>query len=288
MNKNNIILIFIGCVFNIAILQGQVIHYGFSETSGSIFSTEVGVDDASTQGDTGAASTTTLNSAGLVGSGIKMDGNWGATLGNTSSPFKATGDFTVTMWVNLAVAQPNLTRLIDATNDNGAIGIARGWRILVNNGNQLALQLNDNGAGANINTTFTGLNELHIGDWSFVALRYNSSTGTAEMTSLHIGNDITEITVSENTLSASADVGSIVYGAGATPRLGMNQSGVGAYYNGSMDELRLFDSLLTDEGIAGVFNADIAAIPEPAVYSSLIGLLAFLLVASRRRLSRSK
>ncbi|MEM6748861.1 MAG: LamG-like jellyroll fold domain-containing protein [Planctomycetota bacterium] len=262
----------------------QVVQYSFDETDGGV-PTPI-VDSIgppfSSGGQSGALN---LNVAGVLGSGASFDGvNDVAGTGGASSEFKIAGDFTYTMWVNLPSLAPNVQdRLIDATNSNSGIGAAQGWRLLLNPGGagnafKLQLQANGNNQAGNVNASFTGLRDVQSdGSWTFIALRYDAD-GQATVSVLYDSDTgVDAALVATNSASVGSD-GSLTYGGLAAPRIGANQNGSGAYLTGLVDEIGLWDEVLSDEELAGVFTA---VIPEPAS-ASLLALGAVLAVRRRR------
>ncbi|MEM1165559.1 MAG: LamG-like jellyroll fold domain-containing protein [Planctomycetota bacterium] len=263
---------------------GLIASYTFDETDSGV---PVSIIDSAGPifSSGGAAGALDLDVDGILGSGVAFDGNDDvAGLGGASSEFKQTGDFTVALWVQLPSLAPNVQdRILDATNSNSGIGGAQGWRLLVNPGGAgnaftLQLQANGNNQAGNINTTFGSLRDLQsTGGWSFIALRYDID-GEASISVLYDSDAFASAAlVSTNTQSVASD-GALSYGALAAPRLGANQSGTGGYFSGRMDELRLWNTVLTDAELAAEFNG---VIPTPA--SLPIFVVASVGLAARRR-----
>jgi hypothetical protein len=172
------------------------------------------------------------------------------------------------MWVNLA-STPNVQdRLIDTTNSNGAIGGAQGWRLQMNAGAgaglKMQLQAKRSGSASNINTTFGSLRDLQANAWAFVALRYDADGDAAVTLLFDTDLNVDAAAVAANSQATGA-IGNLTYGGGAVPRLGSNQSSVGKFFDGSMDEVRLYDTALSDAELAEVY-----AIPEPATALLLV------------------
>ncbi|MCF7817602.1 MAG: LamG domain-containing protein [Kiritimatiellales bacterium] len=184
-----------------------------------------------------------------------------ATAGISNSEFKITSDFTVTMWVNLNGAPATRTRLITTANANtGGLG----WRLLLaggstSNSNKIAFE------GGAINNTFTTLQDVQQGAWTFVALRY-ANDGNATATVLYesqLGGDTA--LVASNSASV-ASVGAMSYGELAVniPRIGVTQSVTATpRFHGAFDEIRLYNTALTDGELSALFNSS-TVVPQTA------------------------
>lgn len=264
---------------------GLIVHYDMEETSGpTVFDSVVA---PASDGTIGGNSFPVQDSPGFIGNGIQFvdTGADGGTDGGTirlgtagGTEWKATGDFTATMWVNLASVPNVQDRLIDTTNSNGAIGNAQGWRLQMNAGAgaglKLQLQAKRSGSASSINATLGTLRDLSTDLWTFVALRYDAD-GDATVTLLfETDTNVDAAAVVANSQSTAA-IGGLTYGGGAVPRLGSNQSSQGKFFDGSMDEVRLYNTALSDAELAAVF-----AIPEPA---TALMMLALAGLAFRRR-----
>ncbi|MEM7682331.1 MAG: LamG-like jellyroll fold domain-containing protein [Planctomycetota bacterium] len=262
---------------------GQIVQYSFEETDAGQLAQPIVDSIGPPFSNGGQGGALNLNVAGVLGSGASFDGvNDGAGTGGAASEFKIAGDFTYTMWVNLPSLAPNVQdRLIDATNGN-AISSAQGWRLLLNPGGagnafKLQFQANGNNQAGNINASFPALRDVqNDGGWTFIALRYDAD-GQASVSVLYDSDTgVDAALVALHSASVASD-GSLTYGALAAPRIGTNRNATDKFLTGLVDEIGLWDEVLSDEELAGVFAT---AIPEPA---SISLLAAGALTAWRRR-----
>lgn len=88
----------------------------------------------------------------------------------------------------------------------------------------------------------------------------------------------------ENAYTAQSDSNFI--GGGSNPLTIGHRYGGGDYFNGLMDELWVFDTVLTDEEIRNLYENNLPGvkvdIPEPQAYSLLLGLVGLAACMQRR------
>lgn len=242
--------------------QDPIIHYDFEETSGTIL--DSGVGDINTDGTLEGVTPPDPNVTGRFGSGIRFvdtgndaDGDGGSLRCGTAAAteLKVTSDFTCTLWVKLDRAPQLLDRLIDSTNADGSVNIIRGWRLLMNDlgaPRKLVLHANQDGAGDRVKQTMGSLRDMPIDEWVFIAVRYDTD-GDAQVTLLYDSDTNVDAAFIQTHTQAVPAVGPLTYGANARPRLGSKQSGNGAYLDGLLDEFRLYERVLDDAALAGLY-----------------------------------
>ncbi|MEM6748860.1 MAG: sulfatase-like hydrolase/transferase [Planctomycetota bacterium] len=257
------------------------VYYGFDELAGPVVA-DGGFNSIATDLSL-PGSGVDPSVPGVRGSAMALDGTTGVSLDGDLDEWKPAGDFTTTFWVNLASHPDVQNRLIDSTNNNGAISGSSGWRLLVDNGSpagalKVQLQANDGTPGGEINATFSSLRDLTIGEWAFVALRYDAD-GDASLTLLYDTDTADVATLAQETQSVAA-IGNLPYGPNATPRLGAAQDGLSKFLDGSFDELYLYDWALSDEQLLRAFMLDLAP-PGDANLDGVVDLLDFDVLAQR-------
>ncbi|MEM7682332.1 MAG: sulfatase-like hydrolase/transferase [Planctomycetota bacterium] len=257
------------------------VHYGFEETAGTS-AADGGFNSIATDLSL-PGSGVNLNVQGVRGSAIALDGTTGVSLDGDLDEWQPAGDFTTTFWVNLASAPQVQDRLIDSTGATGPISGLSGWRLLVHNGTgagslKMQFQANDGTSGNQINATMSDLRDLAIGEWAFVALRYDAD-GNASVTLLYDTDTADLATLAQETQSVAA-IGDLPYGASTVPRLGTAQGGLTKFLHGAFDELYLYDWALTDEQLLQAFLLDMAT-PGDANLDGVVDLLDFDVLAQR-------
>lgn len=133
----------------------------------------------------------------------------------------------------------------------------------------------DTRGGVNGWSSFTGSGGVvgseaaSIGVWTFVAIVYDQTAGTA---TLYVnGNAYTQTGVASG------------YGWGFT-RIGMNPS-FGEYFSGTIDEVFFFSAALNRAQVDNIrLNGVLAAVPEPSTALLLAGGLGLIVLFGRRRM----
>ncbi|MDP1955177.1 MAG: tandem-95 repeat protein [Polaromonas sp.] len=194
--------------------------------------------------------------AGTSGTAIQFDGK-GATLAVDPAELDPiTGSATISFWINTTqklstdAAQFGGTDIgwnrpsVIGSEQNGAVNDAQ-WGWLDNNG-RIGLNVGDT-AGAKSTTIISD------GTWHFVAMTRNATTG---QTQLWVDG------VLESTVTAGGLAGTItnVFGIGFTNGVYGNfdrRIDNDKYLNAGIDDLRIYDSVLTNEQVRSVWNTEI-------------------------------
>ncbi|MEM6855950.1 MAG: LamG-like jellyroll fold domain-containing protein [Planctomycetota bacterium] len=262
-----------------------VVNYSFEETTPSTF-----VDSVGGESNGATSGGVQFDVPGVSGSGIRHDGvDDNIQAGPNSSEFKRTGDFTLTMWVNLEnQSADTLDRIITTSNFNGSFNDnGSGWRLIVNDvggdTNRVALQAASSSSGRKtFASAFTDVRGLQADGWNLVVLRWDEGAN-AELTVLYdtdLNSNTLDATFVDSN-SATRDISGLDplnYGGGAIPRIGSNQSASANLLPAAFDEIAFYDTVLTDAEIASIYTT---IIPEP---SSLVLLaIGAGLVTARRR-----
>jgi hypothetical protein len=200
----------------------------------------------------GAAITTTVGESKFGGGGLKLDGtNDYVDFGDI-----ALGAFSVSAWIKPDVLG-SLDGIIlgDAANKN--------WiRVETGSSTNAVVKNNDNDAAT---ISLTASPEFTNGEWQHVVVTRDGTTGNVTF-------------YRNNVLVAS--------GAGNTDTftpefIGHKLSGTAAnYYDGVMDEVRIYSDVLTTSEIEGLFTSN--AVPEPSS-TALLGLGGLALILRRRK-----
>jgi hypothetical protein len=197
---------------------GLVAAYAFDEGSGTVAA------DASGNGNTGTLAGVAWTAAGRNGAAVSFDGAGGAITVANSPGITLTGGFTVSAWVNPAALNGYQTILIKETTGNGSY-------FLQTLGNEVDSGIFDGTAFREHVTT--GAN-LAPGTWYYLAGVFDDVNNTF---TIYLNG--TPILSEAETSSMLVNNQDLVFG----------QSHVGERWNGIVDDLRIYDSVLSQAEI---------------------------------------
>ncbi|MDR4507113.1 MAG: LamG domain-containing protein [Candidatus Brocadiaceae bacterium] len=211
-------------------------HYKFNEGSG------LAATDSSGNGNNG-----TINgaewSAGQSGAGLEFDGV------NDSVDFATnlgiSGELTVSAWVYPTVAPNGDGRVIASTYEwNNTASLRRGWSLGIDNGSTDRIQFMvydrlGKSASTNIDNFFAD----NLNRWTLVTGVFKPS----QYARMYVNGTM----VSEETVDVPA---AIAYAAGTNLRIGMraDSSSLGMW-RGGIDEVRIYDRVLTNKEISDLY-----------------------------------
>ena len=208
---------------------GLVGYWRLGESSGTVACDSTGHNNGTyvgrvTLGEPGAIS-------GDPDTAIALDGTGQVSIPSASS-LNVGDDFTIEAWIRRATTKTGNDEVI-ASKQNGA------WVLMFNESDQLTLRRSNvaDVATANVATTDTG--------WHYVVATKNGPS-----THLYIdGKDVTG-TVANQTMENN------------TEPLAIGQSSNNAYFNGSIDEVALYNQVLTPTQITTHYNTATPTKPE--------------------------
>lgn len=214
---------------------GLVAAYGFDETSGATAA------DASGQGNPGAVTGATWTAAGHYGGALSFNGanNW-VTVGDSPS-LDLNGTLTLEAWVYPATAMSGSKTVAVKANGGGKVYWLRANNI--SGHPEGGIQQ----SGGPLRTE--GTSPLSPQQWSHLAMTYDGAQET-----LYVNGQA----VSTQTLS-----GPILTSGGALLIGGQPGGGYGAFFQGILDELRIYNRALSPAEIARDAKTPIAS-PVPA------------------------
>jgi len=240
-------------------------YWSLNETSGT------NAYDISGNGNNGTLYnfTGTYWVTGKYGNALKFDGvDDFVNFGNDSS-LNFSSDFAITFWVK------NYDTLLDGYpldkyDDVNEFGISIYGRTRAgfdlewsaNDDYEYSIDMNDGELGGN----------TYDGDWHFVAIMKNSTHGI-----LWLDDNSTTVSANVSDINTVADMISGAY-------YNENSGALSSWYNGTLDELRLYDSVLTDEEVGNLYlyNSLVAPPEEPEaptyVGSALVPLIGLVMV----------
>lgn len=198
----------------------------------------------------GGANGTLFGGASIIGGALLLDGSSGyvETLGNHIVP--TSGNFTISMFARQTVSSNGFVELIS----QGDLGS----RFFFGHDPAGNFRVAPNNSSSSLFPTDGGYHNY--------ALTYQGSTAN-----LYVDGALVE------TFSG------ISYGAGGTnTRFGRQFDPFGEYFNGLIDDVRIYNSALSSAEIHAIANP-VAAIPEPETYAMLLAGLGVLGFAAHRR-----
>ena len=210
---------------------GLVAAYSFNEGSGTT------VHDLSGNGNNGAISNATWSTAGGSGGALSFNGTNSYVTINDSNSLNLTNSMTLEAWVDPKSATGYEDVLIKETPSSGLNYALYGSNsnsdpaanIVLSSGNQSAA----NPSGLPLNT------------WSFLAATYNGSS--------------LALYVNGNLVKTTSVSGGITTSTGALQIGG--DSGVGQYFKGLIDEVRIYNQALSQTQIQTDMNTPVANTP---------------------------
>jgi hypothetical protein len=211
---------------------GLVAAYGFNEGSGLV------AGDASGNNHVAAlVGGVTWTTTAISGNAIQLDGTTGHV--SVSSPGMPTGDFTASVWVNLAstTAWQNVMEMLGPSSS--------GWELDLEPGGQLTLWTNGL-------LRFTTTATVPPNTWTYLTLRRQGSTWQAFI------NGVTQPqTGTDGTVFA---FGSCPFHIGVDADIGCTGA-LNGYLQGRVDEVRVYSRVLSDTEIQLDMNTPVDGEP---------------------------
>ena len=201
-----------------------VLHYPFAETSGT------SISDASGNGNTGTILTGTW-AAGHDGNGLAGTANCG-----NGSSINALGPLTVAMWIKPAA----LTGCLAYKSDNDG---SAGWFFGLDNAQGLKITVVRSSIDAYIRAPYG----FSVDTWHHVAATWD---GNATTPGLQLYCDGQPLTVE----SSSTGNGTHTTDAAYALELGTYRQGTSGAFNGTYDDVRLYNTVLSQQEINALYT----------------------------------
>jgi hypothetical protein len=293
-----------------ALAVDPLYQWKFTNGSGANTGTSSGGTLVTNVAWTGTTGTPTAPTSGsLVSGGISgtvgddslwtyngQDNWYGSNTGNAEavSNLNLTGltQFTITMWVkrnggnNCSILNIGSTTAPDGTSNPGiSLGLTGNWA-------------NGVSIGVNGNTGWSGNNAWggYTSGWVFLAFACNTTEwnwwapsmaalygGAENNAALLVGSGSTSVTVASNIAIGGPgnSPGAPAFGSTATAIFGNNANGT-VGFSGNMDDIRIYNSLLTVSQIDAV-RLEALAVPEPTTVVFVMGGVGMLALIRRRK-----
>ena len=209
-------------------LSGLTAAYSFEQGSGPT------VSDASGNGSTGTISGATWTAAGKYGDALSFNGATSSVdLGNPT-PLRLTGSATWAAWVRADSNPPDDGQIVAKSSDGG------GWQFKSSpdtGPHTFGVAVSING-GSNVQRYSTTVRQLNT--WYYVAGVYNAQAQTLDI----YVNGVLDDGVLRGTVPASQ------FDANQNVTIGRRAGGTGYYFQGTIDELRIYNRALTAAEVA--------------------------------------
>ena len=210
--------------------SGLVAAYGFEEGSGTT------VSDASGNGNTGTISGATWSTAGKFGDALSFNGTSSRVTIPNSSPLQLSSGMTLEAWVDPAT-------------------VSSAWRDVIEKGNDeyFMMGTTDHGSaaggggiiGGSYGQVFTG-SGLPVSTWSHLSITYDGST-----VRLYLNGAMVDSVAHTGLITSSTNALTL----GSDPFYGQ-------YFNGLIDEVRIYNKALTAAQIQSDMNTAVGVVPS--------------------------
>src|SRR3989454_1279721 len=204
--------------------SGLGLSYKFDEGSGSL------ATDSSGNGNTGSLLGGTTWTAGQLGQALNFDGVSGNVTASTTTALNLSPTLTFAAWINPSDVSGTTYRTLVV---KGATGL-RGYGVNLVNAN-----LNFIKVGIR---TVTSAVVITTGTWQHVAITWNAATGEVKF---YKNGALAQTVIDSSTLTAPLDTDNLLVGLWL---------GGGSYFAGAMDEIRVYNRVLSATDILALYN----------------------------------
>ena len=203
----------------------------------------------------------TSNSTGYINKGAIFNGS-SSKINLAAGSFTYTSQFSITAWIKLKSTQANQTIL---ENYEYLSSTSRGFNFRVHTGDKLKF---DGYYTDATRTDALSSTSIPLNTWTHVAAVYNSTNSSIK---LYInGSEVSYTTQTYNAMqyhsNCAVNIGALTYGTGGGAGANDQQ-----WFNGHIDELRVYDDALTATEIGYIANNTTASIPT----GNLVALYSF-------------
>ena len=245
-------------------IPGPILAYGFNAGSGTI------VTDASPNAITGTISGATWTTSGRYGDALSFNGTTAYVNVGNPTPLKLTGSMTLEAWV-MATGVPADDGQIIAKSDSLSPSVGWQFKTSPDTGvRTFAISISPDGSSLvqRYSTTVVALNT-----WYHVAGVYNAGAGTLD---IYVNGVLDDGVLSGTVPGAQFDPNQSVL---------IGKRGSGWYFNGTIDELRVYNVPLTQAQIQADMNTPVTSAPDTQPPSAPSGLTATAISSSQINLN---
>src|SRR2546427_6277755 len=205
------------------ISSGLGLYYRFDEGSGSL------ANDSSGNGNTGSLLGGTTWTAGQLGQAVNFDGVSGNLTDSTTTGLNLSATLTIAAWINPSDVSATYHTLVA----NGVAGL-RGYGANLINGRLNFIKV----GSADVTSSVL----LSAGTWQHAAITWNAATGEVKF---YMNGTLAQTIINSSVQSAPLDTDKLLVS------LWLNG---GSYFAGAMDELRIYNRVLSATDILALYN----------------------------------
>ena len=164
-----------------------------------------------------------------------------------NSSFDFVGDFSISVWVKIPSAPSSGGSIF--RNDNYDVTTAYGYALYVNTSSNIGFYI----GATNGTSTVTSTTTLALNTWYYVTIKRDS---VAKRSDLYI-NGVLEAQATNTNLTISYGTRAIQPAIGAYRQNNQGVLSVSNYLNGTVDELYIWDRLITTDEITELYNSGV-------------------------------
>src|SRR3989441_869721 len=222
------------------ISSGLGLYYRFDEGSGSL------ANDSSGNGNTGSLLGGTTWTAGQLGQALNFDGVSGNLTNSTTTGLNLSATLTIAAWINPSDVSATYHTLVA----KGVAGL-RGYGANLINGRLNFIKV----GSADVTSSVL----LSAGTWQHAAITWNAATGEVKF---YMNGTLAQTIINSSVQSAPLDTDKLLVS------LWLNG---GSYFAGAMDELRIYNRVLSATDILALYNI---SAPPPATTPPTVSITA--------------
>jgi hypothetical protein len=185
----------------------------------------------------GTATNVNFNTEGKFGFAGAFNGSSSYINFGDPTSLRLTGSYSVSVWLKMDSFPNNTQRIINKDNANDLSG---GYSLWLNQTN-LVWQHMNSGSEVNVQTA----HGFSTGVWQYISVTFDSSTTTNNLKLYVNGINVDTGSASFSSLGETNNLFFGTYGV-TTP--------LGQYLNGSIDQVRIYDSALSAENVTALYN----------------------------------
>lgn len=239
----------------LSLVDNLLTYYNFEQTSGDLLDQSGNVGSAESLGDDAVNTSVTQTFTGKIGNAYDYNGSTSRSVINNSLAsvlnFDGTLPFSIGFWYASTQGTPG--QFIGNWDGNG-------WGIYMSNDSGIALRLANTLTTNSIRVSLADAN-IDDGNYHYLVVTYDGSQD-ANGVKMYFDNVDKSLTVTENTLTLST-VSSIPV------EIGSRNGGTDQFYNGSLDELVIYDIAINATQVNDLWNGGNGKVPSTQVGPTL-------------------
>ena len=258
---------------NLILGDNPIAYYELDETTGTNAANSSSLGAAQDAGHNGTLNLGQASAHTFLGTSYDFAGGYAVA---AAIPFSLT-EWTMEAWVKYSSDKTSDSHIVSndqgGWNDDVFFGINPEGGLLGAGAGTIGAGHQDNASSTRDYAGFA----MSADTWHHVAVTASNTSG---LLSVYIDGSL--VVSNTNANSTWTFNGADGFGTGAHFTLGAKRSSGGNVYDGLLDELAIYDSVLSESDLAARANFDPNAIPEPST-TALLGLGGFALILRRRK-----